>query len=405
MYISALFPLLVGLTLPPNPTVSINVVGIPEGARPTITIQTPSGVRDVTGTSRELGEMRFAEQGTYRIKGVSFRAPNGLVDAIFDPQAEQTVEVSAGDTTTITLRFSQRPGTGLLWVATFRTADDDASQGTVRAFRLGSGQSPTTDRAFTVSTGPRAYSGVVLPNGTLLFGDSWDIGRVVRLDTRRQGQATVSAAGDPDHAMVTRDPKGRVWLSRADYARAYEVSADGSLGPQVVELTRDESVENLLDLTVLIFRHDGSLVVQGGPGIAIVPAADLSRSHAIRPQWRTLPPGTRGSGAINVDGNIWFANQNGGVYRISKEVVDGSGAIEPKEFPMDFGVSAIMIDAEGGVLAFNRASGDLYRLRPGGSSFAKIGNLGTGFNDFSVPVLNPPAVGTPLAAGFPIRTD
>lgn len=56
------------------------------------------------------------------------------------------------------------------------------------------------------------------------------------------------------------------------------------------------------------------------------------------------------------------------------------------------------------MLAFNHASGDLWRLPPGGSPFAKIGNLRAGFDSFSQPVLNPTAAGTPLAAGFPGRT-
>lgn len=398
--------LFAGLLTTPTTSVSVSILGVPEGVRPTLTIQTPAGQRVVTGTSRELADLQFAEPGTYRVTSAPFRAPNGLADVIYDPQPEQRVEVAAGQTATISFRFSQRPGTGLLWIASVRTADDDDfSQSTIRAFRLGSGQSPTTDRLWTVKTGPRSYGGVVLPNGILLFGDGWDVDRIVRFDTRRQGQGTVSPAGGSEHAMTARDPQGRIWLSRDDYARAYVPTADGGLGSPVVELKRDEQADDKPDLNVLIFRHDGSLVIQGGPGIAIIPAAELNRSHTVRPRWRSMPPGTRGRGAIDADGNLWFANEGGGVYRVSKEALDGSGPIEPDEFDIEFGLGAIVIDAEGGVLAFNRASGDLWRLPPGGSSFAKIGNLGTGFDHNSQPVLNPPAAGTPLAAGFPTRTD
>ncbi|MFQ3587885.1 MAG: hypothetical protein SNJ74_12460 [Fimbriimonadaceae bacterium] len=152
---------------------------------------------------------------------VPFRAPNGFPDLVFDPEPEQRVEVAAGQTATISFWFSQRLSTGLLWVAYVRTAaEDDLSQGTVQAFRLGSGQSPTTDQLWTVKTGPLCCGGVVLPNGMPLFGDGWDADRIVRFDTRRQGQGTVSTAGGSEYAMTARDPQGRIWLSRDPYERA-----------------------------------------------------------------------------------------------------------------------------------------------------------------------------------------
>ncbi|MFQ3587884.1 MAG: hypothetical protein SNJ74_12465 [Fimbriimonadaceae bacterium] len=113
----------------------------------------------------------------------------------------------------------------------------------------------------------------------------------------------------------------------------------------MVELTRNEEADGKPDLSVLMFRHDGSLVMQGGPGIAIIPAAELNRSQTVRPRWQTMPLRTRGKGAIDAVGNLWFAHQNVGVHRVSKEDLDGSGPIEPDEFNIEFGLVAIAINA------------------------------------------------------------
>lgn len=395
-----------GISLVPNATVSINIVGIPQGTAPSITVRAPSGERVVRATPEALADLRFTEAGMYRISGTPFRAPDGLIDAIYDPQPELVAEVAPNETTTLTFRYAKRPGTGLLWITSVRTRDDDDfTRATIRAFRLGEGQRPTIELVHVIETGPRLDYGTILPDGTFLFTDSWDVTKVMRLDTRQPSTATLRPAGDAEPRAIFRDPSGRIWLSDDAVARAYRPTADGQLGSPVIELTRDEESDSKPDLSMLVFLHDGSMVVRGSEGLTVVPAAELNRSHVVRPtNWRAMPYATTGYGAVDANGDLWFANENGAVVRVTRAQLEGSGPITPQEFMVEFGCNALTFDAEGGVLAFVRATGDLWRLPPGGSAFAKIGNLGTGFATWSIPVLNPPAVGTPVAAGFPDRT-
>lgn len=388
-----------------SPTVTVSLVGAPSGEWPPITIRMPGGSEIVADSAEELSALKLVEVGRYTVSGPVFRAATGLVDTIYDPQADLVQEVKEGETAHLTFRYFARNGTGMVWVATTRTQDeDDWSKGTLRSLLgtdLAGGKVRVSD---TITTGPRSGSGVVLPSGAYLFSDAWDNDTVMRI-----GASDLAARGVPrpagavEQGHMTRDPSGRVWVGRQEVARAYVPDASGALGAPVVELKRDEDAEEPLDLATLVFRHDGSAIVFGAGGLAIIPAADLARSHTVNPRWRKIPAGVQGSAAVDAEGNLWTANANGAVHRFAKADLDGRGALTPREYEVELGLHSVTIDAEGGVLALVSYTGNLYRLKPGGSTFEKLGSIGTGLDLSSTLTLNPPAEGTPLAQGFPSR--
>ncbi len=387
------------------PTVTFEITGLPAGEWPPITVRTPGGSAVVVDSPEKLKDLKFSEVGRYTLSGPAFRAPSGLVDTVFEPQGDATRDVKEGETVQIPLRYAARGGTGMAWIATARTHDeDDFSKGTVRALLGADLAAGRVHVASTIATGPRNGSGVVLPSGVYLFSDGWDHERIMRVGSAELAtRGAPRPAGDAEFGMVTRDPSGRVWVGRQDVARAYTPDASGALGAPVVELKRDEDAEEPLDLATLVFRHDGSAIVFGAGGLAIIPAADLARSNTVNPRWRKIPAGVQGSAAVDAEGNLWTANANGAVHRFAKADLDGQGALTPREYEVELGLHSVAIDAEGGVLALVSYTGNLYRLKPGGSTFEKLGSIGTGLDLSSTLTLNPPAEGTPLAQGFPSR--
>ncbi len=113
-------------------TVRLAVTGIPEGSKPEIMATLPSGQ-----TSRLTDPAGFNANlpGKYRVAGQPFRVAGELIDSVLEaPAQEQTVKESAP--VTLTLNYRQRPGSGMLWVATARIDEDadDFTKGTVRGY-------------------------------------------------------------------------------------------------------------------------------------------------------------------------------------------------------------------------------------------------------------------------------
>ncbi|MBZ0214276.1 MAG: hypothetical protein K8H99_10790, partial [Nitrospirae bacterium] len=205
-----------------SPTVTVSLVGAPSGEWPPITIRMPGGSEIVADSAEELSALKLVEVGRYTVSGPVFRAATGLVDTIYDPQADLVQEVKEGETAHLTFRYFARNGTGMVWVATTRTQDeDDWSKGTLRSLLgtdLAGGKVRVSD---TITTGPRSGSGVVLPSGAYLFSDAWDNDTVMRI-----GASDLAARGVPrpagavEQGQMTRDPSGRVWVGRQEVARA-----------------------------------------------------------------------------------------------------------------------------------------------------------------------------------------
>lgn len=389
-----------------NPaTVTVSLVGAPPGEWPPLTIRTPSGNEIVADSAEKFANLKLTEVGRYTVSGPAFRSATGWVDTIYDPQETLTRDVKEGDTVHLTFRYAPRGGTGMVWIAAPRIHDeDDFTKGTLRALRGTDLAAGKVQAAATLLTSPRNSSGVMLPAGTFLYSDGWDHDKIMRLGASQMtAQGTPQVAGGASQGRLTRDPSGRVWVASQDVARAYTPSASGVLGDPLVELKRDEDDDQPLDLGSLVFRHDGGAYVFGAGGLATLGASDLTRSHVVRPRWRKIPAGVQGNAAVDAEGNLWTANANGAVFRFAKSGLDGQGELAPREYEVELGLNSVAIDAEGGVLALVSYTGNVYRLKPGGSAFEKLGSIGTGLDLFSTLTLNPPAEGTPLASGFPTR--
>lgn len=385
--------------------VTIRVEGLPTGVFAPLTVEAPGQAARTFKTAEELAAFSSASPGRYQISGPSFRHPEGWVDAIYDAAPALTQTVAAGSKTTLTYRFQRRSGTGHMLIATPRLNDeDDFSQGAIRGFR---GRDLAAGRfapAFTLITGPRNGFGAVTADGSYFFSDLWDNNRVMRLapgQIAANGKPGAVGSGDPGDLEV--DPQGRLWMTRENVLVGFGRPGGSLPATPPVRLTFSDEDGNPLPIAFPVFRHDGSLLLISHRGLATIPATDLRGVRALDPTWRPFGAGWDGHGIIDAEGNLWMANENGTAYKFPKAQLEGGGEFSPTAYEIPLLANTLALDAEGGVLLLVRASGDLYRLPPNGQAFAKVGNLGTGFDSNSVLTLNPPAEGTPTAALFPRR--
>jgi hypothetical protein len=386
-------------------SITVRVEGLPAGVFAPLTVQAPGQEPRIFTTAAELAAYRSTTPGAYRITGTSFRHPSGWVDTIFDAPAPLTQTVAAGTSATLTYRFQRREGTGLMLIATTRLADDDDfSKGSVRAFLGSDLAAGRFEAVFQQIIGPRNAYGAITPDGSYYFADFWDNDRVMRLapgQISASGKPAVASAFAPGDLEV--DPEGGLWMIRGNELLGFGRPGATLPDPAPRRFTFTDPEGEPLPIHFPVFRHDGSLILLSGEGLAIIPAADLRSARPINPTWRPYGAGRSGPGVIDPAGNLWVANENGTAFRFSKEELDGEGAFSPTEYAIPLLANATAVDAEGGVLLLVRASGELYRLPPNGQAFAKIGHLGTGFEEGSVMTLNPPTEGTPAAARFPKR--
>lgn len=386
------------LTSVSAPNVSMQISGLPSDAQPSVRVTLPSGsVVTVTDPSA----FNATETGTYRWTPEPVRAPGQIVDTIYEgPSGEASIGDTGG---TLSVTYAPRGGTGMLWISTNRIDDDDdATVGTIRAFRNGdliAGNISGPSREFR--RGPRLSGSGFDANGNFYFADGWDDPGIFRISPAGlASNGTAAKAGGLENHVFAFDPQGNLWT--ASWDRAIRVPAAGlaagNFSPNLTLTTQEEPYYG-----EMVFNHAGDMILVGNDYAWIVPAADLSRGLAARREITFSSGGLR-QAAIDAEGNLWAAGVNGVVIQISAADLGRSGAVTAREYPLPEFMVGVAVDNEGGIwaLAFG---GEIFRLAPGGSAFEAKGTVGKGLDDWTRLSFNPPAVGTPLAQmpGLPTR--
>lgn len=384
---------------------TVQVTGLPDEFTSKVEITLPNG-----STQAYDWEAGFIGDipGEYRVTGETVRIPGEIIDLVYEA-APVSGRLDEGGSGTLALRYAQRPGSGMMWVFTTRTDDEDghdkAHARAIDAATLARGGFSSPSRNITLP--PRLYGGAALPNGDLLYVDDWDNRAVMRLSKAAQGG---NGAPEPWSAsrigFVNVDPRGRLWISTADFADRYPASvlASGTLGEPEAKYESNWDHEDRMSMSSMIFDHDGSVVALGNGSIARVPASHFGASGDVRFPWRVAHEGGANQVAIDREGNVWATFEYGSVVKFSKEEVEASGEVHGTAYEVPMSVCGITIDNSGGVWILIRWTGELFRLAPGESSFAKVGFMGTGYSESSRLTLNPPPAWSPLAAapGFPV---
>lgn len=374
--------------------ISLSVEGLPEGCSPVITVTSPDGkAQEIDGAAKWTSSV----PGAYTAKGESFRHKGEVVDVIYDA-SEVKATVVQGKTTSLTLRYRPRGGTGMLWTVSERIDEetDDFTKGEVRALSaaaLAEGGFSSATRTFTIPA--RAFGGVVLPDGSLAFAGGWDDGAIMRMssDQLAVGGQRSKIAG-PEPAFVTIDPRGRFWVHNAESAKCF--STINFSGNPIAELKPAEGDEQV-SFDNLLFDHDGSMIVFGRGYIQRVPANQLSGSRSIARAGTATTTGSVSQGALDQEGNLWISDENSTVHKFVKQTGGGFSS-DSTEYRVPQATVGLAFDESGGLWALNRYSGELLRLSKGESEFKVVGQFGKGHSPASWLVFNPPASWSPIGA-------
>lgn len=401
-----LVPLLSALLLipQPQPQLSLSVIGLPEGEVPPLTLQKPGGSSEKITSWKEV---RLSQAGKYTLSGPAFRSQSPIVDTIFEA-APAALDWNGKQSATLTLTYSPRGGTGRLYIAAPRTRDDDDfTVGLVRVFTPAEREGAVTLTAGRfIQQGPRLSYGMVGPDSSFYFAEAWDRETIVRLSPADFAKgAKGSAVAGTSPVNMALDSSGHVWLHKENEAVKHPVSSllRGFTQTPAVRLTRDEENENPTSFTSLVFDAEGGMILYGPGSFMWIAPSELKQSRSIAPRWRSANTGSLHQAAFDQEGSLWVADENGQVLKISASDLKGSGDLNPVEYPVAQSVCGVALDNSGAVWALVRYTGDVYRKKADEESFQKIGSVGTGLDEGSRLVFNPPPAWSPLAVGMPGR--
>jgi len=383
-----------GLACAQTTEVRLTLSGLPEGMKPPVEVTLPGGKKQ---TVTDAASFRAEAPGSYRATAAAFRVPGKWIDTVLEAAPAQ-VTVKAGQTAALTLAFKVRPGSGMLWTATARINEetDDFSKGTVRSYSekalLGGVNGPEK----SMQTGPRLFGGAAGPDGAFYYGDGWEWNAVARL---APGAARPAKMSGTEADSPYFDPDGNLWLMRDRKMKRMGSAV-------VIELAEEEQG---LTVTNPVFLANGDLVLAQHSLVARIPKAKLAKSGTLSRSDAaatvTFTSGSITGAAVGPNGDLWLVDVNGEVVQLPAAAIEKGGRDQGRKYPIEGAPMQVALDNEGGVLVLTPGTGDLFRKAPDASGFAKIGNLGRGFDDFSRLTLNPPAVWSPLGKqpGAPVR--
>jgi hypothetical protein len=316
-----------GATTQETPTLTVTVSGLPVGQTPNVTITGPASFSQSLSATTTLSDLAA---GSYAVAApASIRVSGTEVDSIYDATITGSpADVEAGATANVTVTYTQRPGTGMLWVTNWVTHNAFGFS----ADQLATG-TPTSNP--TVSLGLPDLGNSSPATVSLAFSstnDAW-IGtckttqkpQVVGKFSPAKLAASGSPAADVEITLPSTDAtydcasalvfdtSGNLWVGmyRGDILKfsASDLTATGTPTPAVT-LTNTTYFDGLVDLA---FDTAGDLLVGAyyHPAVSVLSPAQLSASAtAIIPSVSISLPAGAGIGGLTIgaDGSVWVAD-------------------------------------------------------------------------------------------------
>ena len=310
-------------------SLQVTISGVPVGKVANATISGPAGFSKNISTTQSIDNLAV---GGYGVAATPIRVTGAQVDSVWDGVVTGSpAAVAAGTTTDVSVSYSQRPGTGMLWVS------NDGSRNIM-------GFSPTqlattgiiTNSANVTLTLPVAGNGNGAPIAMAFSssGDEWagycKGGTKVPQVISKFGSAKLGISGvlDADVTItlpasdgtydcasaLAFDSSGNLWvgmyLGHVLRFGASQLSSSGTPTPEVT-LT-SSSFAGIVDL---LFDTDGALFVAAysTPTLSRLSPSQLTADSAtlVPDVLLSLPAGAGAGGlAFGTDGSLWVSDYN-----------------------------------------------------------------------------------------------
>ncbi|MES1185312.1 MAG: hypothetical protein ABUL60_15985 [Myxococcales bacterium] len=329
-------------------SLGVTLTGVPTGSTALVTITGPASFTKTISTTTTTSDLAA---GSYTITAPPIRLPGTQVDSIYDAAVTGSpANVTAGATSTSTVSYARRPGSGMMWVTNFSTHNAFGFDATTIAKTGTQSDSPTISLN-VLGVGPNAP-----PTYALAFsatGDMWlgscknaTTGQVVA----KFAPGKISATGSPTPSVTISlptvdtsydcasalafDAAGNLWVGMYHghilKYNASDLAVTGSPAP-AINLTSTTYFNQIFDLA---FDADGNLftATYQSPIVARLSTSQLSTSAAnIVPAVVFQFGNTSGLGGVAIakDGSLWVSDYNNdAIYKLKASAL-GTSASPP----------------------------------------------------------------------------
>lgn len=382
----------------------------PDAVRPRVEIVDSEGQAQIVEGG---GTVMGLSPGTYSARALSSRRRGPIVDELFTGAlTAASIELRAGEITTVPVHYQRRGGSGLLWSGALDADGVEAFGPTVLA--LGG------ERRASVVLSTRRFDALALDPDGALWGADATANALVRL---RAGLLDVPGRPPPDVELGAHDGSiarpaamafardGALWIANTERRELARFAPEHLLSSGSPAVTHRLSLDALEHATGLAFDARGQLWVALGELDALVAftAEQLEQGGAQTPTRRIDAANGSldrpGQPAFDPSGRLWVPNENTGqVVAFTSEQLDQGGTPDPAivlTHETLQGAHAVAIDSASGLWAAT-GLGTLVRYAPGrlrasgdSAPAVVIGAPGSGRSKGLL--LNPPGRGTPLA--------
>ena len=320
----------------PQGSLKVTVTGLPSGVAADVVVAGAGGYSRTVTASNTLR----VPAGTYSVTAAPASTSDAIVPTVYDGSASSTsVAVTANTTSSTTVAYAVRPGSGQLWIPLHGGSLEAES---LSSANLASGTAGpgTTLNSSTDTAASAAFDGV----GNLWVGD-YGAGKLYRYDAASLGTAgatpnvtiDTSTNGTEIYGLAF-DSAGDLWVSLYDTYRLLmytpsQLAAGGAPSPQVV--IQDDGKGDLYGPAGIAFDASGALWVAGYDSSTVLEYVPSQLAKSGTPTPTVILTATAGSiGSPNTvafdgSGNLWVSNDTGTVVRFDASQITKSGNPQP----------------------------------------------------------------------------
>jgi sugar lactone lactonase YvrE len=348
-------------------------INVPAGVTASVDVTGPQGFSQTLSSSQTLSNIAA---GDYTITANAARKTGDIVDEVYTGNGG-SVTVVASQTAQFTVDYTQRPGTGKLWVPVWGASK---LNGYSTAQLATGGATVTPNVAIGLGTGNDPYSGAFDAKGNYfvgtqagaLFGFTPDQLAASGTPT----PAVTLDSGDTDINGLAFDAQGNLWVTTSADIREFSAASLTSSGSPTPAVVIGGNANTPLSYPAqLAFDKGGALWVAAIDQNAVYKYSPSQLAASGSPEAAVVISSTAQSSldsprglAFDADGALWVANFNASsVVKFTESQLVSSGAIVPAITLTGVSIYPVRI-------AFDN-SGNLWFTATFDSGFSKNGRL------------------------------